>query len=229
MIDKPKGWTSFDAVNYVRKIVARTEGKKPSSVKVGHAGTLDPLATGLLILLIGKNYTRRAGELAKLDKTYEVEMTLGATSTTGDEEGEKTKVSDCQPALAEIERATQKFTGKINQKPPAYSAIKINGHRAYELARKGETPAIKARQVTIYESRLNGYKYPKITFTTKVSSGTYIRSLVEGIGEDLKTGAYTTKLRRVSVGQFSVDQAADLHEKNLLAKLEPLIGPKYPS
>src|SRR6188472_277957 len=99
LVDKPKGWTSFDVVNYVRRIVATAEGKKPKNCKVGHTGTLDPLATGLLVLLVGKEYTRRAGELAKVDKTYEVTMKLGQVSTTADEEGEKTPVSDAQPSL----------------------------------------------------------------------------------------------------------------------------------
>lgn len=108
LVNKPSGWTSFDVVNYVRKIVATAEGKKPKNCKVGHTGTLDPLATGLLILLVGKEYTRRAGELSKQDKTYEVTMRLGQTSITGDEEGEKTAVSDIVPsetAVLEIGRA----------------------------------------------------------------------------------------------------------------------------
>src|SRR6201995_5146621 len=103
LVDKPADWTSFDVVNYVRKIVAQTEGKKPKNVKVGHTGTLDPFATGLLVLLIGKDYTRRAGEFSKLDKTYEVTMRLGETSTTGDPEGEITPVNNDQPAREEVE------------------------------------------------------------------------------------------------------------------------------
>src|ERR1700735_131094 len=110
LVDKPYDWTSFDAVNFVRRIIAQAEAKKPKQVKVGHSGTLDPLATGLLVLLIG-DYTKRAPELTKLDKTYEVVMTLGETSTTADGEGEKTSVSDKQPSKQEVECALQKFTG----------------------------------------------------------------------------------------------------------------------
>src|SRR6266568_539554 len=124
LIDKPKGWTSFDVVNYVRKMVATHEGKKPKNVKVGHTGTLDPLATGLLVLLVAKEYTRRAQELTKLDKTYEVTMKLGTTSTTADEEGEKTQISDKVPSESDISVALQKFTGQIMQTPPIFSAMK---------------------------------------------------------------------------------------------------------
>jgi tRNA pseudouridine55 synthase len=132
LIDKPSGWTSFDVVNYVRKQVAAIEGKKPKNCKVGHTGTLDPLATGLLVLLVGKEYTRRAAELSKHDKTYEVVIKLGETSTTGDDEGEKTPVNSHIPSEKEILEALKKFTGDIMQTPPAYSAIKINGQKAYD-------------------------------------------------------------------------------------------------
>jgi tRNA pseudouridine55 synthase len=118
LVDKPKTWTSFDVVNYVRKIVAQEEGKKPKNCKVGHTGTLDPLATGLLILLVGKEYTRRAGELSKLDKTYEVTMKLGQTSTTADEEGEKTTVSATVPTEKAILEALEGLQGQIMQVPP---------------------------------------------------------------------------------------------------------------
>lgn len=222
LIDKPLGWTSFDVVNYVRKMVATTEGKKPKNVKVGHTGTLDPLATGLLILLIGKNYTKRAGELSKLDKTYEVEMMLGQTSATGDVEGEKINVSNHQPTLAEINKVLSKFSGEINQIPPAYSAIKVDGKRAYELARAGQAPTLKARVTTIYGIELKGYDYPAVNFTTSVSSGTYIRTLVEDIGKELKTGAFTSKLRRTEVGNFSIANAYSVNDKDLLIRLKPL-------
>jgi tRNA pseudouridine55 synthase len=127
LVDKPKTWTSFDVVNYVRRIVANHEGKKPKNTKVGHTGTLDPLATGLLVLLVGKEYTRRAPELTKLDKTYEVVMRLGQTSSTGDEEGEKTAVSDTVPTSEAVLGALESLQGHIMQVPPAFSAMKING------------------------------------------------------------------------------------------------------
>ena len=204
LVDKPKGWTSFDVVNYVRKIVAQSLGKKPKQLKVGHAGTLDPLATGLLVLLIGKEYTRRAPELTKLDKTYEATIRFGETSTTGDDEGEKTQVSDKKPSRLGIKSAFTKLTGEIMQTPPIYSAMKVDGQRAYKLAREGKGVKLKPRPVKIYRLELTKYSYPDAQFITHVSSGTYIRSLVEDIGQELKTGAYMTDLRRTQVGQFDI-------------------------
>ena len=216
LVDKPAGWTSFDVVNYVRKQVAAAEGKKPKHVKVGHTGTLDPFATGLLILLIGKDYTRRAGEFSKLDKTYEVTMRLGQTSTTGDPEGEITPVSDKQPTETELKTALKKFVGEIDQTPPAYSAIKINGQRAYKLARAGKEVIIEPRKVTINSLELLDYSYPEATFTADVSSGTYIRTLVEDLGTTLATGAYTVALRRTQVGKFDIKAAAAVTDNDLL-------------
>ncbi len=207
LVDKPAGWTSFDVVNYVRKLVAQAEGKKPRQVKVGHTGTLDPFATGLLVLLIGKEYTRKAGELSKQDKTYEVTMKLGATSSTGDPEGEITSVSDAKPTKKDIEEALKKFTGTIMQTPPAYSAIKIDGQRAYKLARAGKEVKVEPRQVTINRLELIDYSYPDAKLIADVSSGTYIRSLVEDIGKALSTGAYTTALCRTKVEQFDLQKA----------------------
>jgi tRNA pseudouridine55 synthase len=207
LVDKPKGWTSFDVVNRVRRIVATELGKKPKNVKVGHTGTLDPLATGLLVLLVGKEYTRRATELSKVDKTYEVTMRLGQTSTTADDEGDKTDVSDTQPSREEIAAVLQQFTGHIMQTPPIYSAMKVNGKRAYELARAGREVVLEARPITIYENTLLNYEYPLVKFDSMVSSGTYIRSLVEDLGKTLETGAYMSDLRRTAVGDFSIEHA----------------------
>jgi tRNA pseudouridine55 synthase len=213
LIDKPKDWTSFDVVGKVRSIITKSElnetGRK--HFPVGHTGTLDPQATGLLVLLLGK-YTKKATELTKLDKTYEVTMKLGETSTTGDEEGEKSKTSDTQPTQAEIERAIAKFTGEIMQTPPVYSAIKINGQRAYKLAREGREVVIEPRKVSIYKSELQSYDYPFIKFTAEVSSGTYIRSLVEDLGKELKTGAYMSDLRRTKIGQFDLKNAMTVQD-----------------
>jgi len=225
LIDKPSGWTSFDAVNYVRRLVASVEGKKPKNCKVGHSGTLDPLATGLLVLLVGKEYTRRAGELTKLDKTYEVTMKLGETSTTADGEGEKTIVSDKQPALTEIEQLLQQFTGDLMQTPPIYSAMKVGGVRAYKLAREGKPVAMEARPATIYSNTLTSYNYPYVRFTSSVGSGTYIRSLVEDIGKQLGTGAYMSDLRRTTVGKYSIENAEiieNLDASSIADKLESL-------
>src|SRR4051812_14139787 len=185
LVDKPAGWTSFDVVNKVRRIIATAEGKKPKNVKVGHTGTLDPFATGLLILLIGKEYTRRAGELSKLDKTYEVTMKLGFTSTTGDPEGEILAVPTTAPTLEALQGAAEQFRGQIEQIPPAYSAIKINGQRAYKLAREGKEVIIEPRKVTINTLEIVDYTYPEVKLIADVSSGTYIRTLIEDIAKSL--------------------------------------------
>jgi tRNA pseudouridine55 synthase len=222
LIDKPSGWTSFDAVNYVRRLVATVEGKKPKNCKVGHSGTLDPLATGLLVLLVGKEYTRRAGELTKLDKIYEVTMKLGETSTTADGEGEKTVISDMKPPLAEIEQVLQQFTGDLMQTPPIYSAMKVGGVRAYKLAREGKPVAMEARPAKVYSNKLTGYDYPFVRFTSSVGSGTYIRSLVEDIGRQLETGAYMSDLRRTTVGIYSVSDAESIDSLDALTIAEKL-------
>ena len=227
LVDKPAGWTSFDVVNFVRRIVATVDGKKPKNCKVGHTGTLDPFATGLLVLLIGKDYTKRASELSKLDKTYEVTMKLGQTSTTGDPEGEITDLAGGSkiPSADEIEAAFANFRGEIQQVPPAYSAIKIDGQRAYKLARAGKEVVIEPRKVTINRLEITSYNYPEVKFVADVSSGTYIRTLSEDIGKILGTGAYTTQLRRTSVGKFNIENAietAKIDENSLRARLGTL-------
>lgn len=225
LVDKPSGWTSFDVVNYVRRIVANHEGKKPKNCKVGHCGTLDPFATGLLVLLIGKNYTKRAGELSKLDKTYEVIAEIGRASSTGDPEGDKIVVSTEVPERPEVIKALEKFTGEISQVPPAFSAIKVDGVRAYKLAREGKEVALEPRKITIHKTELINYIYPDIAFVTEVSSGTYIRTLVEDIGAELKTGAYTAELRRTTVGEYKIEDAITidgLTAEQLQAALQPL-------
>jgi tRNA pseudouridine55 synthase len=227
LVDKPKTWTSFDVVNYVRRIVANHEGKKPKNTKVGHTGTLDPLATGLLVLLVGKEYTRRAPELTKLDKTYEVVMRLGQTSSTGDEEGEKTAVSDTVPTSEAVLGALESLQGHIMQVPPAFSAMKINGQRAYKLAREGKTVELEARPATVYSNEFTSYEYPYVRFTSKVGSGTYVRSLVEDLGKILGTGAYMSDLRRTTVGEFDIAGAVTpdkLDSDALAVRLQSLEG-----
>lgn len=210
IIDKPAGISSFGVVARVRRQLSQLAGKK---VKVGHTGTLDPFATGLMILVVG-DYCKRAGEFSKLDKTYEATIKLGQTSSTGDPEGEITDVSDRQPSLKEVETALKKFTGTIEQTPPVYSAIKINGERAYKLARKGEAVQMPTRTVKINRLELVDYKYPEVKVICDVSSGTYVRTLAEDIGRELGTGAYTTQLRRTAVGEWKIGQAADLDNIN---------------
>lgn len=205
LIDKPASWTSFDVVAKVRGIIRHETGlKKP---KVGHTGTLDPLATGLMVVVVG-SYCKRASEFSKLDKTYIVTMTLGQTSTTGDEEGEKTLSSEQRAVSSEeLQKVISNFTGEIMQTPPAYSAIKVDGQRAYKLARAGKEIKLEPRKVTIHDISNCTYAYPVVTFTAKVSSGTYIRSLVQDIGESLGVGAYMSGLRRTQVGTFDIKDA----------------------
>ena len=213
LVDKPHGWTSFDVVNRVRRMVQHSEYNTTNKKRfpVGHTGTLDPLATGLLVLLLGKS-TKEAPGLTKLDKTYEVTMKLGEVSTTGDEEGEKTHVSDRAPTLDEIHQALEQFVGDTMQTPPMFSAIKINGQRAYKLARKGEEVELKARPIHTEKIELISYEYQIVQFIAHVSSGTYIRSLVEDIGKSLGTGAYMPGLRRTKVGDFDIKDAITIDE-----------------
>ena len=218
LVDKPADWTSFDVVNYVRRRVADAEGKKPKNVKVGHTGTLDPFATGLLVLLIGKEYTRKAADYSKLDKTYEVTMKLGFTSSTGDPEGEITAVSGTQPTLEALAGAVAGLRGQIEQVPPAYSAIKVNGQRAYKLARAGQEVVIEPRKVTINSLEVVDYTYPEVKLVADVSSGTYIRTLVEDIAKALGTGAYTTALRRTRIGDFALQDAQKATEVTTAAE-----------
>jgi tRNA pseudouridine55 synthase len=174
-------------------------------VKVGHTGTLDPFATGLLILLAGKA-TKKAPELTKKDKVYEATISLGETSTTGDPEGEITKTSSPVPTRAEIEAIIPQFTGKIEQRPPAFSAIKINGQRAYKLVRAGKEVEIPTRTVEIYSLDIISYKAPVLKIRTHVSSGTYIRTLAEDIGKALGCGAYCSELRRTQIADYKLSE-----------------------
>jgi tRNA pseudouridine55 synthase len=223
LVNKPSGMTSHDVVAVARRML----GIK----KIGHAGTLDPMATGLLILGVGKA-TKKLGNIIGLPKTYTAEIALGATSTTDDAEGTldtfttPTKVGvqnvDSRirgngvlleiPSNTKIESCLKKFIGEQQQTPPQFSAIKINGQRAYKKARQGETVDLKPRTITIYDIKLVSYRYPLITIETSVSSGTYIRSLARDIGQALGTGAYLSKLERTSIGEFKLADAINLKE-----------------
>ena len=200
-VDKPAGISSFGAVARVRRVLSAQAGHR---VKVGHTGTLDPFATGLLILLAGKA-TKKAPEFSKLDKVYEATIRLGATSTTGDPEGEiQEKVTKPNLTRTEIKIALQKFVGEITQTPPAFSAIKINGQRAYKLARQGKTVEMPSRQVQIFSIDILSYDSPELKIRTHVSSGTYIRSLAQDLGEVLGCGAYLTALRRTKIANYDI-------------------------
>lgn len=208
LVDKPAGMTSFGVVARVRRIFSQQYGTK---IKVGHCGTLDPFATGLLLLCIGKE-CKNANLYLKHDKVYEATFRLGKVSTTGDPEGIISNMSEYIPTEKEIRQVLQEFEGHLMQAPPMHSAIKINGKRAYQRARSGENFEIPSRAVTIYDIELNSYSYPELNVTTKVSSGTYIRSLAKDIGESLKTGAYCADLRRIKIGNYDVKDAQSLEQ-----------------
>jgi len=200
-VDKPAGMSSFGAVARVRRLLSEREGHR---IKVGHTGTLDPFATGLLILLAGKA-TKKAPELTKLDKIYEATIRLGAVSSTGDPEGEIT-ITNPKPDIshAQIETTLRQFVGEIEQTPPAFSAIKINGQRAYKLARAGKAVEMPKRTVQIYSIDTIDYEAPYLKIRTHVGSGTYIRTLAEDIGKALGCGAYTVALRRTKIADYDI-------------------------
>jgi tRNA pseudouridine55 synthase len=206
LIDKPAEMSSFGVVARIRRVLTNQQQKK---VKVGHTGTLDPFATGLMILVIGKE-CKNAGTYTKLDKVYEATFRLGQTSSTGDPEGEITEVSSEQPSLDAVKEAIAKFTGEIQQRPPIFSAIKIAGQRAYKLARDGKEVEIPERTVTVHSLEIIDYTYPELKIRTHVSSGTYIRSLAADIGKVLDTGAYCTQLRRTVISKWRVEDAKQL-------------------
>ena len=222
LIDKPVGWTSFDVVAKIRGAVRakyQASGEKPTKrqLRVGHAGTLDPFATGLLIILLGEE-CKKAGEFLKLDKTYEFTAKLGEVSTTGDTEGEIKAISDTIPTEKQVREALEQFKGTITQVPPAFSAIKVNGKRAYRLAREGKEVEIPEREITIHSLELREYNYPLLKCVCDVSSGTYIRTLVEDIGKVLATGAYCTDLRRTRIGHYDIADAKVINQATSLSE-----------
>ncbi len=208
LVDKPAGISSFGIVAKIRRELKEEFGHK---IKVGHTGTLDPFATGLLILLSGK-MTKKSNEFLKLDKIYEAEMKLGFISTTGDPEGEVTEYSSqkIKPTKAEIESCINSFIGEIDQTVPKFSAIKINGERAYKLARSGADFKTPTRKITIFRIEILDYSYPTLKIRCHVSSGTYIRTLAEDIGKKLGTGAYLTALRRTKIGDYHIEDAKQI-------------------
>ena len=200
---KPKGPTSNDILQKLRRIT----GVK----KIGHAGTLDPLASGVLVVGVGREATKRLGEVVKKEKEYIARIKLGETSTTDDEEGEKTKVKVPKiPNLEEIQKAIANFKGEILQTPPIYSAVKIKGQEAYKLARKGQKPKLEPRKVLIKEIEILGYKWPYLKLRVVTGPGVYIRSLARDLGRELKTGGYLADLERTRVGDFTKEEAVDI-------------------
>lgn len=205
LIDKPLTWSSFQAVNKVKWALKKHLGLK--KLKVGHAGTLDPLATGLLIICTGK-FTKRISELQGMEKEYTGTFMLGGTTPSYDLETEVDQTFPTDHITEELINETlQQFIGEIDQKPPVFSAIKKDGKRLYEHARKGEEVEIASRKTTIYEFELTRIALPEIDFRVVCSKGTYIRSLAFDFGAALNSGAHLTALRRTKIGEFSVVDA----------------------
>ena len=205
LIDKPVGWSSFQAVNKIKWVIRKKFGLK--KIKVGHAGTLDPLATGLLLICTGK-FTKKINELQGQVKEYTGTITLGATTPSYDLETEVDKtypVDHITEGL--IQRKSLEFLGEIEQVPPVFSALKKDGKRLYEYARKGENIEIKKRVVEIHEFEITKIAVPEVMFRIVCSKGTYIRSLAYDFGKALGSGGYLSKLRRTKIGDYYVDKA----------------------
>jgi tRNA pseudouridine55 synthase len=202
LVDKPKGLTSSQVVQRI---------KKKFNVKTGHTGTLDPLATGLLVVLTGKR-TKNASLFLKLDKAYEVKAVLGIETDTFDSDGKVMRRSDSEVTRQELEGIMKEFYGDIWQTPPPFSAKKLAGRKAYELARKGISVNIPPSKVSIYSLELKEFRFPYFTLTCEVSSGFYVRSLAHDIGKKIGVGATVLEVRRTRVGPYHVEQAKGLEE-----------------
>lgn len=222
LIDKPVGPTSFDMVYKLRKIT----GIK----KIGHAGTLDPFATGLLLLAIGRGATREISQYVKLDKTYIADLRLGAVSTTHDPEGDITENLEAKkPERKVIEKTLEQFVGEQKQIPPMFSAKKVGGQKLYHLARKGKIIERQPQDIRIDYINILSYEWPKLKIELRCSSGTYIRVLAFDVGDELGLGAYLTSLRRTEVGDIKVEEAykiENIKEGNWEEKL--FINKQYP-
>jgi tRNA pseudouridine55 synthase len=208
LINKPLEWTSFDVVNKLRYIL--------KTKKIGHAGTLDPLATGLLIICVGK-MTKRIEEFMGQEKEYTGKFVLGQITPSHDLETEVTEQKDISGLTKTlIKEATKNFTGKISQLPPQHSAIRIGGKRAYEFARKGEEIELKPREVEVTEFEITSIALPEISFRIVCSKGTYIRSLARDYGNTLGVGAYMSELCRTRIGAYTLENAVGIDEVQLV-------------
>jgi tRNA pseudouridine55 synthase len=207
LLDKPLGWTSFQAVNSVKWTIRKKFQLK--KLKIGHAGTLDPLATGLLIVCTGK-FTKKIAELQGQLKEYTGTITLGATTPSYDLETEVQEIKNTKNLTPqEIIDTTIQFTGKIEQKPPLFSALKKDGKRLYKYAREGTLVEIPSRTVEIFDFEITDIKMPNVQFRVVCSKGTYIRSLAHDFGQALGVGGYLSTLRRTKIGEYYVDKALD--------------------
>ena len=202
LVDKPLNWTSFDVVKYIRKsLVSKFKIKR---IKVGHAGTLDPLATGLLIICIGKQ-TKKISEYQNQLKTYTGKFKLGETTPSYDGETEVNEVFNYDHIKElDLKNLSKQFIGKKMQKPPIFSAIKKDGKRMYEYARENKKIEIQKREILIHEFNITNFSSPYVEFYIKCSKGTYIRSIANDYGEKLNSGSYLFELRRVNIGDYSV-------------------------
>ena len=208
LVDKPLNWTSFDVVNKIRSMLRHKLGVK--KIKVGHAGTLDPLATGLLIIAVGRD-TKMITQYQDLDKTYSGRLRLGASTPSYDSEFEPDQYFPIEHITMElIEQARIGFTGEIVQSPPAFSAVKLKGQRAYQLARKGIDIELQTRPQFIHSFSIDPHGFPELDFEVCCNKGTYIRSLVHDFGKALGSGAYLLALRRTAIGPHRVDNAFSL-------------------
>jgi len=217
LVDKPLEWTSFDVVNFLRIQICRALGVK--KFKVGHAGTLDPLATGLLLICTGEK-TKVIEQLQNCDKEYTGRLKLGATTPSYDGETEENQHFDIETITAEmLHQAARRLTGHIKQIPPIFSAIKISGKNAYIHARKGHELKMAARSITIHRFEITEINLPYVSFRVHCSKGTYIRSLAHDFGKLLDNGAYLVALRRTKIGNYNVVDAATVEEmKNILSE-----------
>lgn len=204
LIDKPLEWTSFDVVKKIRNII--------KIKKVGHAGTLDPLASGLLILCTGKK-TKQIDQIQGQEKEYTFTMVLGKTTPSYDLETPVEEVGPIDHITEEdVLNAAKHFEGEQDQVPPVYSAIKVNGERAYKYARAGEEVKLKSRKITIHNLEVTDINFPDVSFKVVCTKGTYIRSLVRDIGKHLKSEAYMKELRRTRIGEYDVNDAVSIEE-----------------
>lgn len=207
LLDKPLDWTSFQAVNKLKYKLKREFKELPKKFKIGHAGTLDPRATGLLIVCTGK-FTKKIPDIQDAPKEYWTEIKIGVQTESYDTEKPEILHQDYSHITEEqIHQALEKFLGEIDQKPPVFSALKIDGKRAYDLARAGEEVEMKSRKTTIHYINDIKIDLPLVSFTVGCSKGTYIRSLAHDIGQELEVGAYLTQLRRTKIGDYSVENA----------------------
>ncbi len=210
LVDKPKDWTSFDVVNKIRGRIRHVFQVK--KIKVGHAGTLDPMATGLLIVCTGKE-TKNIDLYQAQSKVYTGTMHFGATTPSYDAETEVNATFPTEHLTEEmIHEATKAFVGDIEQVPPMFSAIKVDGQPLYKMARKGQSIKVEARKVSIYSFEITRVALPEVDFKVHCSKGTYIRSLADDLGRAVGSGAYLTALRRTHIGEYKVDDALSVGE-----------------